>query len=343
MMHTERIKSSLQFDPEKARTEIVSFVRREADRFEKAGAVIGLSGGLDSSTVAYLLVEALGKDRVMGLVLPERDTSPENTIDAMKLAESLGIPYEKIDISPILQNIGVYDLFPGQETSSRQAMERSLDRIKRMTGKESPFATLFAQIYSGEKDKASEYASRMHAFMTAKTRVRMIVIFYHAILKDYFVAGTDDKTELTIGFYDKYGDGACDISLLSHLYKSQIKKLAGYIGVPAHIVNKPSSHDLWGHNLPNEETIGLSYEKLDGILCGMDAGYTDAELAGQFGVKSTPSSRSSAPSRASESGEACLSPCRLRLQGCGAGSATQCFPASRYYREFICREIRCDK
>jgi NAD+ synthase len=289
MLHTERSKVSLQqclqFDPEKARIEIVNFVRREADRFDKAGAVIGLSGGLDSSTVAYLLVEALGKDRVMGLVLPERDTSPENTEDAMKLAESLGIPHEKIDISPILQSIGVYGLFPRQETSSRQAMERSLDRIRRMTGKESPFAESFGSIYASGKRAKEEYVSRMHAFMTAKTRARMITLFYHATIKDYFVAGTDDKTELTIGFYDKYGDGACDISLLSHLYKSQIKKLAGHIGVPSHIVNKPSSHDLWGHNLPNEETIGVSYEKLDGILCGMEQGIPDAELAGLVDVR----------------------------------------------------------
>lgn len=289
MMQTDRSKASLQqcleFDPERARMEIVDLVRREADRFDKGGAVIGLSGGLDSSTVAYLLVEALGKDRVMGLVLPERDTSPENTDDAMKLAESLGIPHEKIDISPILENIGVYRLFPGQETSSRQAMERSLERIKRMTGKESPFAESFGSIYGGEKRSKEEFVSRMHAFMTAKTRARMIVLFYHATLKDYFVAGTDDKTELTIGFYDKYGDGACDISLLSHLYKSQIKKLAGHIGVPAHIVNKPSSHDLWGHNLPNEETIGVSYEKLDRILCGMEQGITDARLAAIVDVR----------------------------------------------------------
>jgi NAD+ synthase len=289
MMHAERDRASLlqclQFDPEKAKAEIVDFVRREAGRLGKAGAVIGLSGGLDSSTVALLLVEALGKDRVMGLVLPERDTSPENTNDAIELAESLGMPHEKIDISPILQQLGAYGLFREQEASSRSAMERSLDRVKRMTGKESPFAEMFGSVYSGEKDEMSAYVSRMHAFMTAKTRARMIVIFYHAILKDYFVAGTDDKSELTIGFYDKYGDGACDISLLSHLYKSQIKKLAAHIGVPARIVNKPSSHDLWGHNLPNEETIGLPYEKLDGILCGMSMGYSDAELAGLAGIR----------------------------------------------------------
>lgn len=287
MMHTEKnakpLQEGLRFDPEKARIKIVDFVRREVEYFRKAGVIIGLSGGLDSSTVAYLCAEALGKDRVMGLILPDRDTSPENTEDGMKLAEKLGIKHQKIDISPILRDMGVYELLPESMTSSRSAMESSLQRIKRMTGKESTFAESFGSIYAGKKSEG--YVNVMHAFMTAKTRVRMIMLYYHGILMDYLVAGTDDKTELTIGFYDKYGDGACDISLLSHLYKTQIKALAAHIGVPSHIVNKPSSHDLWGHNLPNEEIIGLTYEKLDGILYGMEARMSDAEIAGLSGVR----------------------------------------------------------
>lgn len=287
MMHMEKnakpLQEGLKFNPEDARARIVDFVRREVDYFKKSGVIVGLSGGLDSSTVAYLCVEALGKDRVMGLILPDRDSSPENTEDGMKLADSLGIRHQKIDISPILRDMGAYQLLPQNITSSRTAMESSLQRIKRMTGKESTFAESFSSIYAGIKREG--FVNVMHAFMTAKTRVRMILLYFHGTLMDQLVVGTDDKTELTIGFYDKYGDGACDISLLSHLYKTQIKKLASHIGVPPHIVNKPSSHDLWGHNLPNEELIGLSYEILDGILYGMEAGLSDGEIAGQSGVR----------------------------------------------------------
>ncbi|HTX44478.1 MAG TPA: NAD(+) synthase, partial [Methanocella sp.] len=163
-------------------------------------------------------------------------------------------------------------------TSSRTAMEGALDRMKRMAGKVSPFAELFSSIYTGT-GPGEEYVSKMHAFMTAKTRTRMMVLYFHAILRYYLVAGTDDLTELTIGVYDKYGDGACDISVLSHLYKSQIKKLAAHIGVPRHIVDKPSSHDLWGQGMPNEKVIGLSYEKLDMVLCGLLQGAREADIA----------------------------------------------------------------
>lgn len=287
MMGTEKARPGLaeclRFDPESARIEIVDFIRAQTERFNRSGALVGLSGGLDSSTVAYLCVEALGKGRVFGLVLPERDTAPQNTEDGMRLAESLGIPHEKIDITPFLRDLGAYELFPKELTSSRKAMEGALSLVRRAAGKRSPFAESFSSIYM-PAGPGNDFVNRMHAFMTAKTRARMIVLYFHAIRRNYLVVGTDDLTEQTIGFYDKYGDGACDISALSHLYKSQIKKLAAHIGVPSHIVNKPSSHDLWGQGMPNEEVIGLSYEKLDMVLCGLLAGTREADIAGAAGV-----------------------------------------------------------
>jgi len=116
MMGTEEQRAGfaqcLAFDVEEARRDIVEFVRAEVKNFGADGALVGLSGGLDSSTVACLCVEALGRDRVMGLVLPERDTSPVNTGDAVDLAKRLGIQYQKIDISPILRDIGRTGSYP---------------------------------------------------------------------------------------------------------------------------------------------------------------------------------------------------------------------------------------
>lgn len=284
-MAENSLKECLAFNPEKARGEIIDFIRSQVRRFNKKGTMIGLSGGLDSSTVAFLCVEALGKERVMGLILPERDTTPKNTEDAIDLAEHLGISYKKIDLSPILESLGAYTLFPKEVTSSRSAMEMAVDRMKRMTGKQSTFAESFSSIYTPHGAQEGHYVSRMHAFMTAKTRARMMTIYFNAIIMNYLVAGTDDLSELTIGFYDKYGDGACDISLLSHLYKTQIKALAAHIGVPEHIVNKPSSHDLWGEGMPNEKTIGLPYEKLDMVLYGLMEGMREADIADMAGVR----------------------------------------------------------
>ena len=85
MTETEKLgfPEYLEFDTEQARKEIVEFVRNQVNNFRKNGVVVGLSGGLDSSTVAYLCVEALGKDKVYGLILPDRDTKPQNTDDGM--------------------------------------------------------------------------------------------------------------------------------------------------------------------------------------------------------------------------------------------------------------------
>jgi NAD+ synthase len=89
-----------------------------------------------------------------------------------------------------------------------------------------------------------------------------------------------------MGVYDRYGDGACDISIMSHLYKTQIKQMAKHIGVPDHIVNKTSSADFFGDSMPNEKLIGLSYLKLDDILCGIrKSGLRDDDIARRVGVK----------------------------------------------------------
>jgi len=273
----------LAFNVEKARQDIVEFVRNEVNNFGKDGVLVGLSGGLDSSTVAYLCVEALGKDKVMGLILPERDSNPKNIDDAMNLAKSLGIPHQKIDISPIIRDLGAYDLMSHEEASDRTAIERIAERARIITGKELPSTEhLSPTIVPGSSLSVMD---PFVAFGTAKTRTRMMVLYFHATLKNHLVVGTGDRSEFSIGVYDRYGDGANDITILKQLYKTQIKQLAKHIGVPDHIVNKPSSADVFGMGLPNEELIGLSYLKLDDILCSIGSGVADDVIASKSGVQ----------------------------------------------------------
>jgi len=274
----------LAFDVEKARRDIVEFVRNEVNNFGKDGVLVGLSGGLDSSTVAYLCVEALGKDKVMGLILPERDSSPKNIDDAMNLAKSLDIPHQKIDISPIIRDLGAYDLMSHEVASDRTAIEQAAERARIIGGKKMPSNELFSPTIVPGASLSVKNPSFI-AFGTAKTRTRMMVLYFHAIIKNYLLVGTGDKSEFSIGVYDRYGDGANDITILKQLYKTQIKQLAKHIGVPDHIVNKPSSADLFGMSLPNEEFIGLSYLKLDDILCGIGIGASDDVIASKSGVE----------------------------------------------------------
>ncbi|WP_292387783.1 NAD(+) synthase [Methanosarcina sp. UBA5] len=274
----------LEFDAEKTRKEIVEFVRNNVKKFGKDGVMVGLSGGLDSSTVAYLCVEALGKDKVYGLILPDRDTNPQNTDDGMNLAKSLGIPHEKIVISPFLEELGAYNIISQEKASDRTVLEQIAARNPIITERELPSTEHFSP--TATVGASSLSVKDFLAVGGAKTHVRMTVFYFHATLKNYLVVGTDDRSELSLGVYDRYGDGACDISILSHLYKTQIKQLAKHIGVPDHIVNKTSSADLFGMSMPNESLIGLSYLKLDDILCGIrKSGLNDEDIASMAGVK----------------------------------------------------------
>jgi NAD+ synthase len=101
-----------------------------------------------------------------------------------------------------------------------------------------------------------------------RARVRMIVLYYYANLNNYLVIGTGDRSEGLIGYFTKYGDGGVDFEPIAHLYKTQVRELAKYLGVPDKIATKPSSPQLYpGHRATDE--IPLTYEKLDPILTAL--------------------------------------------------------------------------
>jgi NAD+ synthase len=213
--------------------------------------------------------------------MPERDSSEKNTADAELIADELDIPCKKIDISSIIEHTGAYRLFPEKESLTRGSIERSVVRIKKLLGKE----TIFTEMDTLRGAPViGDYPDMVYAFATVKTKTRMMMLYYHAALSNYAVMGTTDLSEWSIGFYDKYGDGACDISPLRHLYKTQIRAVAKSAGVPEYILTKPSSGDLMGESLPNETIIGLSYERLDAVLVRLKEGMSDDEVSDECGV-----------------------------------------------------------
>jgi len=116
------------------------------------------------------------------------------------------------------------------------------------------------------------------AFLLAKIRLRMLYLYFYAWQNEYAVIGMTDKSEYSVGIYDEHGDGANDITLLRHLYKTQIKQLAEYMGLPEEIVQKPHTGDVYG-NLPHETMLGISYKQLDMLLYAIGEGYPDKQLA----------------------------------------------------------------
>ncbi len=201
---------------------LVSFIRRKVQEAGVSGAIIGLSGGIDSALTAYLAVEALGADKVLGLLLPEKGTiSKQDIDDAREVADILRIDHKVIDISKVL----------------------------------SSFSSVIPYY-----DKHNFLANG-----NLKARTRMCILYYHANLMRRMVVGTGNKTELLLGYFTKYGDGGVDIEPIGCLYKTQVRALSRYIGVPVHIIDKTPTAGLWPGQT-DEGELGVTYEVADKIF-----------------------------------------------------------------------------
>jgi NAD+ synthase len=278
------LRDLLKIDHPKEKDRIILFVKEKLKQLKKEGAVLGLSGGLDSSTCAYLLTDALGKTNVLGLILPERDSAAINMEHARMVANNLGIKTKEIDISQLLEEIGVYKVGP-KELKTKEEVEsfEKIQELAKIILGEHPIFKRLAITYGVDKPPLllrpfSGELNKINAFAFTKVRTRMLHLYYYAWLHNYAVIGTLDKSEYSIGLFDLHGDGACDLAILRHLYKSQIKELAIGIGVPQEIIQKKSSGDLYG-NESWERAMGMTYEQLDQVLFGIERGYADEELA----------------------------------------------------------------
>jgi len=116
-----------------------------------------------------------------------------------------------------------------------------------------------------------------------KARIRMVYLYYYANKLNRLVCGTSDKSEIMMGYFTKWGDGAADISPIMDLYKTQVRQLALHIGVPAEIVAKPPSPGLWPNQLAEKE-LGIKYEILDLILFGLEHFMEPKEIAKELNL-----------------------------------------------------------
>ena len=117
-----------------------------------------------------------------------------------------------------------------------------------------------------------------------KARLRAMVLYYFANSEHGLVVGTGDKSEIMLGYFTKFGDGACDILPLADLYKTSVRNLAKHLGIPERIRVKASSPELWPGQIAEKE-LGLSYEKLDRILWGLERWMTPEEIVEEIGLK----------------------------------------------------------
>ncbi|MGM0640530.1 MAG: NAD(+) synthase [Thermotogota bacterium] len=236
---------------------IESFIHDFYKKYNYKGALIGISGGIDSAVIAKLLVNSLGKDNVFGLLLPERDSSPNTVDDSLLVCKELGIKYNKKDITGILRKTGAYKLEPSTFLIPRTVQNKYVKK----RWKESSEDTFITDL----KGEGDEDFRKGLAFYRIKHRIRMVEMYFEAEKRNYFVSGTTNKSEYKTGFFVKYGDDAADIEPLFHLYKTEVIALAKLLKVPEKIINKAPSPDLLP-GVTDEFAMGISYDDLDNIL-----------------------------------------------------------------------------
>jgi NAD+ synthase len=269
----------LWIDAERVSHQLGNFIKTSVVDFNREGAIVGLSGGLDSSVVLALSVAALGPNKVLGLIMPERDSSQDSESDARLLAETLGVRVEKVELTPILDEMGIYKHIPRAIFAKRKiasaVVKGGYKLYTRLTG-ERPFL-------SGLEGTSSGLLRRANAYYRMKHRLRMVMLYSYAERENLLVVGTVNKTEFLTGFFVQYGDSAADITPLLPLYKTQVKQLAEFLHIPERILNKAPSPDLIP-GITDEFAIGITYEKLDLILAGLDMNLAMERIAAKTGV-----------------------------------------------------------
>ncbi len=206
-----------------------------AEKLRKVGAkgfVLGVSGGIDSAVCLRLCARAVGKDKVLGLLMPEKDSPKDDLGDSEEMCRTEGAKSKVVDISA------------------------PVEAFKKSVG--------------GTVDKKS--------LANIKARCRMVVMYHYANTDGRLVIGTSNKSEMLVGYFTKFGDGGADLEPIGDLYKTEVRQLAREIGIPEKIVKKVPSAGLW-KGQTDEGEMGISYERLDAILLGIELGLDERKIA----------------------------------------------------------------
>jgi NAD+ synthase len=220
---------------------LTEFVAERVAEADADGALVALSGGIDSTTVAHLAVEALGADAVHGLLLPKEVNEEGNMSDAERVARDLGITYDVLAIDSVVDEL--------------------LDT------------------YGADGDDGSEGRWEGRHVGNTSARVRMTLNYLVANVENDLVVGTGNRAELATGYVTKYGDGGVDCNPLGNLYKQQVRQVAAHLGVEESVVQKTPTGGMVDYGT-DEEELGVDYDTLDAILAlHVDGGVPAAATA----------------------------------------------------------------
>ncbi len=279
------------FDAAATADRLAEHCRDAVRRLGRRGAVVAVSGGVDSGVTAALCARGLGPERVMCLRLPERDTHSGSTDLGLELAQSLGAPTEEESITAALEALGSYrradqaiqKVVPDYEPGWPYKLVRSAP-----TGGVIVFS-IVVETPDGsriQRRMPSEPYRELLAASNMKQRVRKLYEYTWADQLGYAVAGTPNLLEYDQGFFVKGGDGLADFKPIAGLYKTEVFLLAHELGIPEGIATRAPTTDTFSLEQSQEEFyFGYPHETMDLLLWGHGKGMTPEDLAPMTGLE----------------------------------------------------------
>jgi NAD+ synthase len=291
--HLKFLAEALEIDAPKVAEQIEASIREGLHhKLRRKGVVLGLSGGIDSSVAAALCVRAVGVDRVLGLLMPEAESSPDSLRLGRLIAGSLGIHTIVEDVGPILRACGCYQ---GRNDAIRKVIPEFREGHKCkivlpnfLDAPTYPFYSIVVRSPAGVETRARLTPESFLGIVAAsnfKQRARKMIEYYHADRLNYAVVGTPNRLEYDQGFFVKNGDGAADLKPIAHLYKTQVYQLAKYLNIPDEIQQRQPTTDTYSLDQSQEEFyFALPHDKMDLCLYAKNHGLPAAEAAVAAGL-----------------------------------------------------------
>lgn len=287
-------KDSIKIDPAKEFEKISSKLKDDvAKKLKKRGAVVGISGGIDSSVVLAICAKTFGPDRVLGVMMPENDSNPDSLELAKKLSAKYNTNYVVENMTDALSGFGCYrrrdeaikNVFPEFNSNYKAKITLPTNLLE----KESLNVFHLTIIAPDGKTKSERLPLKEYLQIVAasnfKQRSRMSMLYYHAEARNFAVIGTGNKNEHEQGFFVKYGDGGADIKPIAHLFKTQVFQLAEYLEVPEEIRQRTPTTDTYSAEQTQEEFFyRVPFDILDRVWFGWEKGVPSKEIADALGL-----------------------------------------------------------
>lgn len=262
-------------------------------RLRKRGAIVGISGGIDSSVVLALCARTFGPEKVIGVLMPEQDSNPDSLQLAKTLATKFNVGYIIENMTPAITGFGCYErrdeaikrVFPEYDSTYKAKITIPTNILNKNT-----LNLFYVTITSpdGKEKKArlpvNEYL-QIVAASNFKQRSRMSMLYYHAEARNYAVIGTGNKNEHELGFFVKYGDGGADVKPIAHLFKTQVFQIAKHLDIPEEIQQRTPTTDTYSAEQTQEEFFfRLPFDILDRIWYGWEHEYTTETIAKELNL-----------------------------------------------------------